>query len=64
MRKISLLFVLFLLVAFGLSAQQHPIAFATKKDLQLVKNSLATNLMLNQSFNEIKNQSINGLVKR
>ncbi len=54
MRKISLLFVLFLLVAFGLSAQQHPIAFATKKDLQLVKNSLATNLMLNQSFNEIK----------
>lgn len=54
MRKLSLLFVLFLLVAFGLSAQQHPIAFATKKDLQLVKNSLPTNLMLNQSYNEIK----------
>ncbi len=54
MRKLSLLFVLFLLVAFCVSAQQHPIAFATKKDLQLVKNSLATNLVLNQSFSEIK----------
>ncbi|MEI6265585.1 MAG: alginate lyase family protein [Sphingobacteriia bacterium] len=54
MRKLSLLFVLYHLVAVSLSAQQHPIAFATKKDLQLVKNSLATNLMLNQSYDEIK----------
>ncbi len=55
MRKLSFVLVLFLLNAESLFAQQHPVAFATKKDLTLVKNSLAANSLLNKSYNEIKN---------
>jgi hypothetical protein len=55
MRKLSFVLVLFLLNAESLFAQQHPVAFVTKKDLTLVKNSLAANSLLNKSYNEIKN---------
>ncbi len=55
MRKLSVQILITLYFASHSFAQQHPIAFATKKDLQLVKNSLARNLILNKSFNEIKN---------
>jgi hypothetical protein len=54
MKRLSVLFVLFLLLAENISAQQHPVAFATKKDLLLVKNSLSANPVLNKSYNEIK----------
>ncbi len=54
MRKLAVLIFIILSVADYSLAQQHPIAFATKKDLLLVKNNLAKNFILNKSYTEIK----------
>ena len=42
------------MLADGLTAQQHPIAFATKQDFLKVKDGLFNNSLLQKSFNDIK----------
>ncbi len=44
-----------LLAGLTTAAQQHPVAFATKQDFALVKSSLPSNIILQQSFSETKN---------
>jgi hypothetical protein len=57
MKRILFFTFLLLLTANGLSAQQHPVAFATKQDLLLVKSGLSASPVLTQSFNEIKSSA-------
>ncbi len=55
MQKLIFILFIFLFSAGHLIAQQHPIAFATKADFLKVNNGLSGNLLLQKSFNEIKN---------
>ena len=51
--------IITILICFNLNnlfAQQHPIAFASKADLIKVKSSLAKNMLLKKSFDEIKSE--------
>lgn len=50
-----LVMIFFLVCCFGASAQ-HPIAFATKKELEEVKRSIPKYPLLEQSFSEIKSE--------
>ncbi|MGB3006681.1 MAG: alginate lyase family protein [Chitinophagaceae bacterium] len=52
MRK--LIAILLLFAGTHTSAQQHPVAFATKADLMAVKNNLSKNVLLKQSYADIK----------
>lgn len=55
MQKLVFILFIFLFSAGHLFAQKHPVAFATKADFLKVKNGLSNNLLLQKSFNEIKN---------
>ena len=53
MKKILVILVF---ISSGLLAQQHPIAFGTAQDMQYVKNQLSNNLLLKESFDQIKKE--------